>query len=489
MSPVYATFTLSCPTCGEVLELELAALAEGAEVDCPLCGEHASVPKRSSWDLAKHSWEQRAKVVKLVLDERRSLSEVAGQEHLPDELVREWVRTEHADRARRDLSRDERSEMLVLRRRVRSAEQQLKRNGAPWPTDGGNGSSQTLVPQLQPGPSGLGAMRLSAAPAGTVRLFEQQPPSRSRWWCNLDGEPLPGVEGPEEAVEWGLARGKAVVVRTLGGLVYWAGQAPEEALDEGGAPRPWPPSAEERTAIESAYGQALLVARHEQTARAAYRSSREDWLRQHAPELAQGEASHQCLVLLPATDGLHIELEELDPIGSVCGGRRQLSGEVAFGPLAEVLAVTSGRGPGDPWVLAASEALVRERNWKGVGRRQVVEVTLGAGELNHVSAASNRESIRRHGLDWRRMGAVPGVAGSKVPELAAVFLGQHPGDIEFFTRMARRPCDAWAVRADGLWVENEPSGWLMISQPVPPDRLRLIASDIVPARDEGNRTR
>ena len=32
--------------------------------------------------------------------------------------------------------------------------------------------------------------------------------------------------------------------------------------------------------------------------------------------------------------------------------------------------------------------------------------------LFHVSSALNRESILAHGLDWTRMGAAPGIAGS-----------------------------------------------------------------------------
>jgi hypothetical protein len=34
----------------------------------------------------------------------------------------------------------------------------------------------------------------------------------------------------------------------------------------------------------------------------------------------------------------------------------------------------------------------------------------------HVSDRANRESIRQHGLDWRRMGGAMGIAGNRAPE-------------------------------------------------------------------------
>ena len=39
-----------------------------------------------------------------------------------------------------------------------------------------------------------------------------------------------------------------------------------------------------------------------------------------------------------------------------------------------------------------------------------------------LTSAMNRESILAHGLDWTRMGAAPGIAGSPVPEKEGVFL-------------------------------------------------------------------
>lgn len=40
--------------------------------------------------------------------------------------------------------------------------------------------------------------------------------------------------------------------------------------------------------------------------------------------------------------------------------------------------------------------------------------------------------------------------------------------------MARTPSDVWAVGVDDLSIENGPDGWVILPQPVPPDRVRLI---------------
>ena len=42
--------------------------------------------------------------------------------------------------------------------------------------------------------------------------------------------------------------------------------------------------------------------------------------------------------------------------------------------------------------------------------------------LFHVTSALNRDSILAHGLDWTRMGAAPGIAGSLTPEEEGMFL-------------------------------------------------------------------
>jgi len=201
------------------------------------------------------------------------------------------------------------------------------------------------------------------------------------------------------------------------------------------------------------------------------------------------EPCYDCEISLPG--GAQIEFSELDPEGKACrtrrvefdlgGGRsrrRPIEGGYVSGSAGEVLTVPAG----DPWVAAVCRALERERAWAGAPRyrRSRLWVMPGKGEMFHATAVANRESISRHGLDWHRMGAAPGIAGSAEPELAAVFVCDSRDEAVFFTAMARSPSDVWAVRAEGLWIENGPNGWQLITEPVGPDRLRLAERDVPP---------
>jgi hypothetical protein len=76
------------------------------------------------------------------------------------------------------------------------------------------------------------------------------------------------------------------------------------------------------------------------------------------------------------------------------------------------------------------------------------------------------------------MGIAPGIAGSSTFELEAIFL-DHIESISFFTAMSRLPCDVWEVDVRGLWIE-EYEGWLIHTNPINPDRLRLLKSDLPP---------
>jgi hypothetical protein len=82
------------------------------------------------------------------------------------------------------------------------------------------------------------------------------------------------------------------------------------------------------------------------------------------------------------------------------------------------------------------------------------------------------------------MGAAPGIAGSGVPERAAVFVCDSRDEAGFFLQMAGSLSDVWAVRADGLWVENGPQGWWIIAEQVEPGRLRLADRDVPPGQLE-----
>src|SRR5580704_14093593 len=310
---------------------------------------------------------------------------------------------------------------------------------------------------------------------GTLFVIEDDPPpTRPRWFCHWDGASAPGFEHLDDAVSWGLERARTVVVRTLGSVLYWAGERPSDWRDydlEGGL-RAWPPSAAERRAIDAAYEAEAAAARADSAARDAYEYARLGWLLEHAPELAECEPAHECVVDLPGDDR-RIEFEELDPGGAVCSARGQGAGTYGFGSAAQALAAASGLAADDRRVAAVCAALARERTWR-MGRRPMLVVKEGSGEMFHVTATENRPSILRHGLDWRQMGTTAGVAGSREPELPAVFLCESREETGFFTSMSRLPADLWAVRVDGLWVESGPDGWIIVPEPVPPERLRLL---------------
>jgi len=67
--------------------------------------------------------------------------------------------------------------------------------------------------------------------------------------------------------------------------------------------------------------------------------------------------------------------------------------------------------------------------------------------LFHVTSVLNRESILAHGLDWTRMGAAPGIAGSSLPEEDGVFLCRDEFEAGFFVQMNNTggPVEVWAV--------------------------------------------
>lgn len=318
--------------------------------------------------------------------------------------------------------------------------------------------------------------------SGTFFVLEDDPPAtRPRWFCHWDGGKALGFDDVEEAVSWGLACARSVVIRTLGTVFYWAGQRPTDWSPGDAEMREWPPGRSERAKIDLDYTAAVHAADQEEAAYRAYEREREDWVRAHAPDLAGSGPVHESLIVQPGPTGVEIEFEELDLEGRVCAARSPEDGQCAFGTTGGVIASVTGRPPDDPWLNAVCQALGRERIWDR-SRRSILVVNQGAGEMFHVTAASNRESIEQHGLDWRRMAASCGVAGSRLPELEAIFLCGG-ADVSFFTRMARTPSDVWAVGVDDLWIENGPDGWVILPQPVPRHRVRLVERDIPVARD------
>ena len=100
----------------------------------------------------------------------------------------------------------------------------------------------------------------------------------------------------------------------------------------------------------------------------------------------------------------------------------------------------------------------------------------------HVTSTLNRESIQRHGLDWRWMEAAPGIAGSHEPEEDGCFLARDLDEAEYFVRMNNTggPVDVWAVEGytEAQLLDNG-SGYQYLPAPVPVARLRLLRHDVL----------
>jgi hypothetical protein len=114
--------------------------------------------------------------------------------------------------------------------------------------------------------------------------------------------------------------------------------------------------------------------------------------------------------------------------------------------------------------------------------------------LFQVSSAANRESILAHGLDWTRMGAARGIAGSTAPEQEGVFLCRDEFEAGFFVRMNNTggPVDVWVVtgiEADELLDGGSGFGYFPSS--IPPvdvtlaDWPRDAPVPATPARQRG----
>ncbi len=101
----------------------------------------------------------------------------------------------------------------------------------------------------------------------------------------------------------------------------------------------------------------------------------------------------------------------------------------------------------------------------------------------HVTSSTNRESIREHGLDWRRMGAARGIAGSQTPEQEGCFLAFDMFTVDWFLRFdaTTLPLDVWEV-AD-VYVSStleSPEGYQYLPGVIEPQRLRLVRTDVWP---------
>ncbi|WP_340374433.1 hypothetical protein U5640_04140 [Streptomyces sp. SS7] len=106
-----------------------------------------------------------------------------------------------------------------------------------------------------------------------------------------------------------------------------------------------------------------------------------------------------------------------------------------------------------------------------------------ASHFFHVSSVLNRRSITRHGLDWARMGAARGIAGSRRPEVEGVFVCRGEEEVGFFLQINNTggPVDLWSVDGidEGLLLDNG-NGFVYVPSRIPAERVRLVRADVPP---------
>ena len=103
--------------------------------------------------------------------------------------------------------------------------------------------------------------------------------------------------------------------------------------------------------------------------------------------------------------------------------------------------------------------------------------------MYHVTSVRNRGSIEVHGLDWRRMGDAPGIAGSPWPEQEGCFLAADDWLTDYFVEMNNTggPVDVWAVDGvDEADLAVSPEGYPYLPRAIPRELLRLVRQDIPP---------
>jgi len=179
---------------------------------------------------------------------------------------------------------------------------------------------------------------------------------------------------------------------------------------------------------------------------------------------------------------------QLEQIGDGEGWLAEGPGGVAVGSVSDAVRGAAAADADPDWIGAVIAAIEREL---AVGdRRSMLLVKRATGVWFHATRSEKRESIRRHGLDWRRMGSVPGIAGSTKPEWPGVFLCSSLGSARWFARMPQSgQADIWAVHLRNVWLEGAPAasgggddGWMICPEPNGRRQLQLFERDITCGR-------
>jgi hypothetical protein len=139
-----------------------------------------------------------------------------------------------------------------------------------------------------------------------------------------------------------------------------------------------------------------------------------------------------CCVLSPGGD---VQLEQLSADGEDWFGEGP--GGTEMGAVETVVRGCAAAGTDPAWIEAVAAAIGREV--KTGTRRSVLLVKRASGWMFHASRSPNRDSIARHGLDWRRMDR-PGIAGSV--ESARWFAGM-PGPAQPTSGACRSTACGW----------------------------------------------
>jgi hypothetical protein len=175
-----------------------------------------------------------------------------------------------------------------------------------------------------------------------------------------------------------------------------------------------------------------------------------------------------------------IQLEQLDAAGDAWFAEGP-EGD-AIGSLDEVLGAVTARHADPAWLTVVRDTIESDH---GSANRSMLLVKRVTGRWFHATFAENRASIHRHGLDYRRMSG-PGIAGSRTPEAAGVFLSCDIESARWFARMGRRgPVDIWGADLADVWLIGDPGAsgggdetWMICPEIIDADRLVLLETDI-----------